>query len=711
MTSNPQIPIYLVFFRPGTSSNHYTLTVGANRQIASYLNGEVTLDYGFDRALASIFPALWFILHLPRSRFDLQPLQSSGLKKGQRLHLPHHVLLIPISVDRDLLAGLNNAHRGSPKIVFVPDQLLVDARDILSLFSDVVHVTRLSEVGKQQLPYHWADLYNAFDPKGSLPAKVVVTRLIENSLLGPSLLPAQFVGRNMNEGIDERVPSEFQSQEKVLEYALQCQKVASLIAKLEAERTPREVAERVFLEKLTEEHSLFRCPVAIGIRGLPRDAFRSELQQRLDPSIRESRQIEDRKLEESVLGLVVAHRALARGGVGLIAKQLNQEAFEYLANLEATWSNAAASNPREVWHILTRIGELVKESFERGALEAIHHATSVTAFCEFPIGIGILRQGDDPLGLTVPIHYRPLIPLTHTLQFELAPVATRYLKRGFKLLIAECTSSDSLLGKLSRIGWDSGRKVLTDITNIEYKLEEFSQPEALRAELARGKYDALVISAHGGLDPDSGRTCFACGDGFVVEEELGNLPPIICLSACQVSPRGTGSVNVSDLFLRRGAYVVIGPTVPINVRHNSMLMARFFANLAATIDGDTDMRTLEDVWLHTTATNAINDILSANESLQEWAITRDDRGRSVLEEFMMSSSVKRLRRGRIYADTEDVLLEIARERGMEHDFRAWTAKGYVPESAMYLVMGWPDLFVLHDADFDETVATKPSVVG
>lgn len=311
------------------------------------------------------------------------------------------------------------------------------------------------------------------------------------------------------------------------------------------------------------------------------------------------------------------------------------------------------------------------------------------------------------------MHYRPLIPLTHAIQFELGPVATRYLKKGFKLLIAECVPEDDPAGRLSRVGWESGQKTLQDIPNIDYKLAEFSRPEALKAEIASGAYDATVISAHGGLDPESGRTGFTCGRTFVVEEELGYLPPIVCLSACQVSPRGTGSVNIGDLFLRRGAEVVIGPVVPINAAHNAMLMARFFANIAATLEGGTEMRTLEDVWLHTTATNAMNDILGSNESLRAWALTRECRsGRSVLDEFMMSPSANRLRRGHIYSDTEAVLLEMARDRGIEDSFRAWTgSRTYLPESAMYVVMGWPDLFVLNDADFDKIADFESGATG
>jgi len=322
-----------------------------------------------------------------------------------------------------------------------------------------------------------------------------------------------------------------------------------------------------------------------------------------------------------------------------------------------------------------------------------------------------MADGSDPLGFSIPIHYRPLVPLTNTLQFELAPVGSTYLKTHMKVLVAECISADQLVGKLSRAGWSIAARSLREAPNVQLEFGEFEQPQALRDALAQGQYDAVFISAHGHFDRQSGRTGIICGGTFVVEEELGDLPPIVCLSACQVSPRGTGSTNLGDLFLRRGAWVVIGPTVPVDVRHNAILMARFFTNVAETMQGKTDLRTLEQVWHFTTATNALNDVISTSPKVNSWALSRDPSRSTVIEEFMLRASVGRLRKGTIYADTQAVLSEMARARGFEAQFLASIrSQGYLPESAMYLTIGWPDLIVLHDPGFD-SIAVKVSPVG
>jgi hypothetical protein len=43
-----------------------------------------------------------------------------------------------------------------------------------------------------------------------------------------------------------------------------------------------------------------------------------------------------------------------------------------------------------------------------------------------------------------------------------------------------------------------------------------------------------------------------------------------------VSPRGLGTVNVTDLLFRYGAYAILATLVPIDVRRNATLMVELF---------------------------------------------------------------------------------------------------------------------------------------
>ena len=154
------VPFYFVLFRAGKPIEPYRLTISFEDYVATYLKGDGTLDYMLDRNFAPIMPALWFCLHLPRSGFDFASLGATGLKRGQALHLPHRVIPIPISVDLEIVASLNN---DCPKIVFVPDELISEAAGILSCLSNVVRVTRVSEIEERQLQPHWEALRKGFE--------------------------------------------------------------------------------------------------------------------------------------------------------------------------------------------------------------------------------------------------------------------------------------------------------------------------------------------------------------------------------------------------------------------------------------------------------------------------------------------------------------------------------------------------------------------
>lgn len=339
--------------------------------------------------------------------------------------------------------------------------------------------------------------------------------------------------------------------------------------------------------------------------------------------------------------------------------------------------------------------------FSKVELTALSHASSLTSFSKFPIGLMTLPYDSSPLCCRVPIAYRPLVPLTRALTFELSPIPIRYLKNQLRVLVAECIPADDMIGRLSRVGWAVASRSLSDIPNVTFRVQPFDSVAALRSALQERDYDILVISAHGVVDARRHRTGFLCGKEVVVEEELGPLPNVVCFSACQVSPRGRGTTNITDLMFRQGATVIIGTLVPIDVRRNATLMARFFANIAEALKGRMPQTTLAEVWQFTQASNAFNDILRGNASLQKWAVEIEDR-KSVTEEFMLHRSRGRLRPSHMYRDTEAVLRDIAKDRGILDRFNAWiNSQGYLPQSLFYVVLGWPDRVIFHDPEIEK----------
>jgi hypothetical protein len=405
----------------------------------------------------------------------------------------------------------------------------------------------------------------------------------------------------------------------------------------------------------------------------------------------------------SVLSFLVAHRALARDGYAVLSEALPNEAFPYLAQLESMWSGGSMIKPRKITKIMAAISNCLDAVLDEQEKFAILHGSSLTVFTEFPIGLATIGPDTSPLACRMPVAYRPLTPLTRALQFELLKPAIHYVGNELRVLVAECIPEGDVVGKMSRVAWQYAKETIEGSDKIRWLFSEPSSVEQLKAILAEHRSDILVISAHGHFDRARNCSGFICGHDFVLDQELGELPPVTILSSCQIWPRGSGTVSVADLLVRQGAIVVIGTLVPIDVRRNALLMTRFFINILAALEGEFPMRTIGDVWHYTATSNAVNDILDGNKNLSKWA-HEGNLKQSVIYEFMQKRSVGRLRAGHIYKDSEEVLLEIAKERGIETIFRAWMRfPGYVPESVFYSVIGWPERIVVQDPLVKELV--------
>jgi hypothetical protein len=536
------------------------------------------------------------------------------------------------------------------------------------------------------------------------PLYINAFREVTEPLIAASLLPLQFVARQLGGGSDSVVPESLKSQSAILRVGSYNQALLSAIAEMEEAETPREEAEKKAPGMIKKHLTTFKCPVVLGLPGIsPKSPIQELLASASKHGVRSRRrEISDDRVERSVVGLLVAHRALSRNGIGVMARPVGDEAFHRLRRLELLWRQASANGPKPqaVWKILTEIGKSVVGTLRREELETIVHSSSLTCFGEFPIGLAILPGDTAPLCCRMPISYRPIVPLTRTLQFELAPVPTHYLKHNPKIVIVETIPESDLVGRLSRTGWRVALELLAANARIKADFVEVDSVEDFRRALAADQYDLAVISAHGYLDSGSGRAGIAIGEDRVQGPELGPLPKIVCLSACDVSSRGGGIVNISDLLFRQGAEAVLAPMIPVDVRRNATLMVRFFVYISETIEGRTHMRSLDEAWHFTFMSNAVNDILASNKSLGRWAHAGEQEN-SVLTEFMQHKSVGRLRTSHVYEDSREVLQEIASERGNLTKFNAWLTRGYLPESTFYAFLGWPEQMVLHDETLDE----------
>ncbi len=402
----------------------------------------------------------------------------------------------------------------------------------------------------------------------------------------------------------------------------------------------------------------------------------------------------DHLIERAAIEFATTHQAIARSGVGLMLGAIPREAFTVLAQLEKHFIEGP--NGLTVHRLLDRLQKNVGSLWNDATTLSISHASMITVFSNFPIGL--LRFPGDTTSLTnrVPIAYRPLLPLTRTIQQELMHIPPIDLASQFHILVAECIPESDIVGRYSRSSWQFVVDMIRDQNcGITIQFEETLSIDSLRGVISESRPEILVISAHGHLDRQQNLAGLMVGDDFYLGPGIDSLPPVVILSACHVAPRGAGTVSLTDLLLREGAVAVLGTQVPVDVRRNAVLMMRFFLNMIDVLAGRERYSNLLEVWHHVQTTNAINDVLSGASSIHNWGMADGPSGLPVITEFMQLRSPGRLRWGHIYHDTETVLAEIADDQGMGERVRNWfKSPGYIPESLFYVFAGRPERIYL-----------------
>jgi hypothetical protein len=494
------------------------------------------------------------------------------------------------------------------------------------------------------------------------------------------------------------------SKDERFEQSVWYQILLSATARLEDDGVTPEIAEELMPETLQQETQRVRFPVAVALPGVPSGYARKVFGETQAPTSPDQGATvgstggwsdeflpdSDSSAEDLVFEFLAAHRSIARTGVGLVLPTVPDEAFHLLAQLEDHFRSGA--RPHVVWRMLRKLDDVCASILTDSFKQAISRASTITAFTNFPLGLLGLSDDLDPLCCRVPIAYRPVLPLTASVQQELRPPTTIDLTDGLRVLIVECIPPEDAVGKASRTGWEVALQ-MADASEVSPDIhhESANSVRDVRAMISAHGPHMLVLSAHGIFDKDTNLAGIRVGTEACLGPELGDLPPVVLLSACSVAPRGIGSVNIADMLLRQGAFAVLGTQIPVSVNHNAILMVRSLIYILESLARNEPHMTLLDAWHRACTSNAIVDILTGNDPLNDWGYTRDETGSTVLERFMNSTSQNRLRVGHIYADTESVLIEMADEQGLGSKVRNWLRNpGYVPESLFYGFIGRPE---------------------
>lgn len=637
--------------------------------------------HGLDPELYPLIEPLWYILHLPQSVADTLDVSCSVIRKVQEFPSTKFIGAVPHPLGRPL-DGI--VPPDTATLHFYPKHLEAELAKDSRAINNLVLAESFDYLTADNLPHIWKKIHEFCH--GSEKQYCSAKRVLPRVDLSANLLPFVFMARQAGERGSEPADLPTTKDDALGELA-RYQAVVKATALLEEEKKAPLEAEKLIAAYVGEAEKNLDIPVSMMLPGLA-PAYRKML----DKGGRTGSAAAAQAAEKDTLLFLTTHRALAERGAALVGREVNPEAFNLLRALEEHW--AAKPKPQTIWRILGRIGTEVRKSFDPIDLFLMKHASSLSVFADFPLGLVSLDPRLAPLCCMTPIAYRPITPLTRALQFELQSLGITPLWGELRVLMVECIPKSDPVGKLSRIGWELALKNLEG-PNVKVTRIEPTNVAEINSELKKIPYDVLIISAHGHYDRQRNTAGILIGENISLGTELGHVPDLVILSSCSVAPRGIGSVNITDLLLRQGAKAVLGTLVPVDVRRNATLMVRFLLYIRETMEGRFPESTLDRIWHHVFTSNAINDVVSSNPSLHEWAHQRVGKSSPIVD-FMAEKSTGRIRKAFIYEDTVTVLREIAQAVGIEEKFDAWMAGGIIPESLFYVFVGSPNQIAVKD---------------
>lgn len=639
-----------------------------------------------DPELTTVLDPLWVCLHLPRDVSDCRDASCSVLEQATALDIPQFVATVPLSV---LRAGLPVPILTNVLFVAAPSRAVAEV-EAYAKWSPVLGVVSHETMDQAFLDRCWEAVAIDCEKRGgeaihrlSLPLTVTGPGAVERL----TLLHRQRQHTSAGERV--RIAGDLAPGDIIREALTLARRQRALADLEEAGCKPTDLKAK-YPPAFRAAHP--RWHLTTGSVGVPPMVLRAARPQVGTPRAGASASVAD---ERRAVDILVAHRAIARGGIGMILPDVPPAAYLALRQLE----EAAALDRVPPWSVtkaFRRIGHTLGSLLSKEQVAAFRTSRTTTIFSDFPWGLAVLPGDSSPLATCVPVIYRPLTPLTRALQLELTPPPATYLAEGFSVLVIEGIEDGDRIRDISEAGWrdlvqqlptESGGRIRADLRVV-------SGLNELQSALRERRYDVLIVSAHG---IQRGRVAgLRIGKDDVYD--LGcDLPPVVFFSACAAWPRGAGLVSVVDLALRRGAHAILGTLAPITVTHHQFVARRIFLYMTESLLGREPETTLAAVVHRALASNAIVDVAHASARVRKWAWTRVDGKPSPVEEFMSRRSKGRLRGGHTYADTEAVLVELAAEHDAHHGAALqhfFQSGSYVQESLFYTLIGWPEKIVL-----------------
>lgn len=610
----------------------------------------------YNKCIEKQLDASWYIMHLPRTIYDLKGISCNYWNSS--INKAHNILLLPSSIAK------NFKYQDVILTIYI-GKCEKEVADFCKINNSLLGYISIEQLNNNTLKEHWSELGEKLGLSNMIS---INSRLLKNN--ERHALPLLFLEHYFQETDDffNKLDTEFNMPFNCFMETL------NLRADVESVLDNR-CTEKNRIQLFKEYREKIDLPISVLIPGTSQK----------ESSISEN--------EYNAIRLMTIHSAIAHDGMFLELSSCPKSIFNILNSIEsACKSDGNSPNNNFIWRNLKKMGRLLCKNMTENQINILNRASSIIAFTDFPIGLAILSNTNVPISCYKPIIYRHITPIPNSVITELAGQRKLYIKDKCKILILECLdkndriryySDNYLTNELIKIGkqYSAIEIIYEEVTSIE----DFNQVLSENANI-----DIVLISSHGTYENNIAGLCIG-NEVLVYDDQINcEIPGVVLLSACHVSPRGKNVISIVDTLIRKGACVVLGTCIPVQVDRNALLMKRLILNIVFTLKKESGFKNLSELWSFVSTSNAFDDIVHSNKFLIRWIEDERNRGRDIEKEFKLRSEMK-ITNINIYEDILKVLCDIATDDKMKNNLnKLIKTEDYFPESLFYCIYGFPE---------------------
>lgn len=388
--------------------------------------------HSYNSNLKDQLDACWYIMHLPRTIYDLRNIHDAYWKC--EVNKAHNIIFLPSSIAKSY------EYQNVTLIIYIGN-CENEVKSFCHQNQSLLKYVNISQLNNDLLKKHWLQLGDKLNLHKGISSQIRLLKSDEKNSL-----PLLFIEHYLNETDDffEKFNSKFK-------YFSECfWETLNLEAKLDKQGTENNI-----VELFNHYRATIKLPISVTMPGLA-TAQEKNLSANTKTTFN----------EQDAIRLVGIHNAIAKDGFFLELSSLQPVLFSTLNEIESACKyHGNPPNNRFIWRKLRKIGKLLYDNMTEEQVIALLKASSIAAFTDFPIGLAILPNSNVPLSCYKSISYRHLTPLTSCIITELSGHSKIYLNKKCKILMIEC------LDENLKIRYYSDKYLRDGLIEIGYKYE------------------------------------------------------------------------------------------------------------------------------------------------------------------------------------------------------------------------------------------------